>query len=82
MSAPWRPTRTVGVILAGGTGVRLGLGIPKQLVKIAGKTILEHTIGIFENAPEIDEIVVLMAAGHVPAAQSIVSGGRRITPRG
>lgn len=73
MSAPWRPTRTVGVILAGGTGVRLGLGIPKQLVKIAGKTILEHTIAIFENAPEIDEIIVLMAAGHVPAAQSIVN---------
>lgn len=73
MSSPWRPTRTVGVILAGGTGVRLGLGIPKQLVKIAGKTILEHTIAIFENAPEIDEIVVLMAAGHVPAAQSIVN---------
>jgi 2-C-methyl-D-erythritol 4-phosphate cytidylyltransferase len=72
-SAPWRPARTVAVILAGGTGVRLGLGIPKQLVKIAGKTILEHTIGIFENAPEIDEILVLMAAGHVAAAQSIVN---------
>jgi ribitol-5-phosphate 2-dehydrogenase (NADP+) / D-ribitol-5-phosphate cytidylyltransferase len=73
MSSPWQPARTVGVILAGGTGVRLGLGIPKQLVKIAGKTILEHTIAIFENAPEIDEIIVLMAAGHVPAAQSIVN---------
>lgn len=69
----WRPTRTVAVVLAGGTGVRLGLGIPKQLVKIAGKTILEHTVAVFESAPEIDEIIVLMAAGHVPAAQSIVN---------
>jgi len=70
---PWQPARTVAVVLAGGTGVRLGLGIPKQLVKIAGKTILEHTVGIFENAPEVDEIIVLMAPGHVPAAQSIVN---------
>ena len=71
--APWRPARTVAVVLAGGTGVRLGLDIPKQLVKIAGKTILEHTVGIFESAPEIDEIMILMAPGHVAAAQSIVN---------
>ncbi|MGC1213524.1 MAG: NTP transferase domain-containing protein, partial [Micromonospora sp.] len=42
--APWRPSRTVAVILAGGTGTRLGLGIPKQLLKIAGKPIIEHTL--------------------------------------
>ena len=30
--------RTVAVVLAGGTGSRVGLDIPKQLIKIAGKT--------------------------------------------
>jgi ribitol-5-phosphate 2-dehydrogenase (NADP+) / D-ribitol-5-phosphate cytidylyltransferase len=69
----WRPARTVAVILAGGTGVRLGLGIPKQLVKIAGKTILEHTIAAFEAAPEIDEILVMMPADHILDAQHIVA---------
>ncbi|MFI7577275.1 D-ribitol-5-phosphate cytidylyltransferase [Micromonospora sp. NPDC049497] len=80
-TAPWRPTRTVAVILAGGTGTRLGLGIPKQLVKIAGKPIIEHTLAVFEAAPEIDEIVVLMAAGHVPDAERIVerAGFRKVT---
>ena len=29
--------RTVGVVLAGGVGTRVGLAIPKQLLKIAGK---------------------------------------------
>ncbi|TDC01826.1 SDR family NAD(P)-dependent oxidoreductase [Micromonospora fluostatini] len=80
-AAPWRPTRTVAVVLAGGTGTRLGLGIPKQLLKIAGKPIIEHTLAVFEAAPEIDEIIVLMAAGHVPQAQQIVdkAGFRKVS---
>ncbi|SBT67642.1 2-C-methyl-D-erythritol 4-phosphate cytidylyltransferase [Micromonospora sediminicola] len=79
--APWRPTRTVAVILAGGTGTRLGLGIPKQLLKIAGKPIIEHTLAVFEAAPEIDEIIVLMATGHVGDAERIVAdaGFRKVT---
>ncbi|MEV4544204.1 bifunctional cytidylyltransferase/SDR family oxidoreductase [Micromonospora echinaurantiaca] len=80
-AAPWRPSRTVAVVLAGGTGTRLGLGIPKQLLKIAGKPIIEHTLAVFEAAPEIDEIIVLMAAGHVADAQRIVekAGFRKVT---
>ncbi|WP_341720150.1 bifunctional cytidylyltransferase/SDR family oxidoreductase [Micromonospora sp. FIMYZ51] len=79
--APWRPSRTVAVVLAGGTGTRLGLGIPKQLLKIAGKPIIEHTLAVFEAAPEIDEIIVLMASGHVDEARRIVdkAGFRKVT---
>ncbi|GIJ27825.1 pyrophosphorylase [Micromonospora qiuiae] len=79
--APWRPSRTVAVVLAGGTGTRLGLGIPKQLLKIAGKPIIEHTLCVFETAPEIDEIIVLMATGHLDEARRIVdkAGFRKVT---
>ncbi|MGW4232197.1 SDR family NAD(P)-dependent oxidoreductase [Streptomyces sp. NPDC004980] len=65
--------RTVAVVLAGGTGQRIGLSIPKQLLKIAGKPILEHTLQIFENAPDIDDIVVLMTPSHVAEAEAIVA---------
>ncbi|MBE1488659.1 bifunctional cytidylyltransferase/SDR family oxidoreductase [Plantactinospora soyae] len=80
-TAGWRPTRTVAVVLAGGTGTRVGLGIPKQLLKIAGKPILEHTIAVFEAAAEIDEIIVLMAPGHLDAARQIVdkAGFRKVS---
>lgn len=67
--------RNVGVILAGGTGTRVGLSIPKQLIKIAGKTILEHTIAAFQASSLIDEIVILMAPGHLDPVRAIVSGG-------
>ncbi|MFC4531532.1 SDR family oxidoreductase [Sphaerisporangium dianthi] len=67
--------RTVGVVLAGGVGQRVGLNMPKQLLKVAGRTIIEHTLAVFEAAPEIDEIVVLMAPGHVAEAEEIVRRG-------
>jgi ribitol-5-phosphate 2-dehydrogenase (NADP+) / D-ribitol-5-phosphate cytidylyltransferase len=67
--------RTVAVVLAGGTGSRLGLTIPKQLLKIAGKTIIEHTIDAFERHPDIDEILVMMAVGHTAQARRIVDRG-------
>ena len=39
----------IAVILAGGSGSRLGGGLPKQFLKVAGKKIIEHTIEVFEN---------------------------------
>lgn len=67
--------RNVAVVLAGGTGIRVGLSIPKQLIKIAGKTIIEHTIAAFEASALIDEIIVLMAPGHLDPVRAIVQGG-------
>jgi 2-C-methyl-D-erythritol 4-phosphate cytidylyltransferase len=77
----WHPSRNVAIILAGGTGTRLGLGLPKQLVKIAGKPIIEHTLAVFEAAPEIDEIMVLMAPGFVDDVRRIVdkAGFRKVS---
>ncbi|MBL3687811.1 SDR family NAD(P)-dependent oxidoreductase [Leucobacter zeae] len=57
--------KTIGVILAGGVGVRAGLGIPKQLVKIAGKSIVEHTLEVFQDNELIDEIIVMMNPGAI-----------------
>jgi 2-C-methyl-D-erythritol 4-phosphate cytidylyltransferase len=67
--------RNVAVILAGGTGTRVGMSIPKQLIKIAGKTIIEHTIAAFEASPLIDEIVILMTPGHLDPVRAIVQNG-------
>ncbi|SNT13874.1 2-C-methyl-D-erythritol 4-phosphate cytidylyltransferase [Micrococcales bacterium KH10] len=55
--------RTIGVVLAGGIGSRLGLSVPKQMVKIAGKTILEHTVTALNDSPEIDELIVMITPG-------------------
>lgn len=51
--------KNIAVILAGGIGSRTGLKKPKQFLKIAGKTILEHTLDVFEKHPKINEIAIV-----------------------
>lgn len=68
--------RTVAVILAGGIGVRVGLGIPKQLIKIAGKAIVEHTLETLDASPVIDEVIVMMNAGSIHELAPLASSQR------
>ena len=67
--------RTVAVVMAGGTGERVGFSIPKQLIKISGKPIIEHTIAALEASPDVDEIVVMMAPGYLDEVRAIVRNG-------
>lgn len=55
--------RTVAAILAGGAGQRTGLSVPKQLLMLAGKTVIEHSVAAFSAVPQIDEIIVAMTPG-------------------
>jgi len=64
------------VILAGGSGTRLGLGYPKQFAKVAGKTILEHTVDVFQSHPEVDEILVVSKAEFVEDVLSLSKKNR------
>jgi 2-C-methyl-D-erythritol 4-phosphate cytidylyltransferase len=67
--------RNVAVVLAGGVGSRVGLSIPKQLIKIAGRPIIEHTIDVLNASPLIDEIVIMMTPGHLDPVRAIVDKG-------
>jgi len=51
--------KNIAVLLAGGIGSRFGLDIPKQFGKLAGKTIIEHTIETFQKNELIDEICIV-----------------------
>lgn len=66
----------VGVILAGGVGSRSGLSTPKQFYKVAGKTVLEHTIDVFERHRGIDEIAVVVNSSLVREVESIILRNR------
>lgn len=64
--------KNYAIILASGSGNRYGADIPKQFVKIAGKTILEHTIEIFEKSPLIDDIFIVITPEYRQFAQEIL----------
>ncbi len=67
--------RNVAVVLAGGTGTRIGRPIPKQLIPLAGKPILEHSIAAMQRSPVVDEIIVVMTPGHLDPVSEIVARG-------
>ncbi|MCU1569968.1 MAG: family NAD(P)-dependent oxidoreductase [Naasia sp.] len=67
--------RTVVVVLAGGVGVRAGLGMPKQLARIAGKPIIEHTIAAIDSSPDVDEIIVMMEPHHMEPVRKLIADG-------
>ena len=54
--------RLACVITAGGSGTRMGAGIPKQFLKIGGRTILEQTVQRFAVMPEGFRIVLTVPA--------------------
>lgn len=64
--------KNYAVILASGIGSRYDSALPKQFVKIAGKTILEHTIEIFEISDRIDYIIVIITPEYRQLAESIL----------
>jgi 2-C-methyl-D-erythritol 4-phosphate cytidylyltransferase len=67
--------RTVAAVLAGGTGRRTGLATPKQLLMIAGKTVIERSVAAFSAAPQIDEIIVVMTPGRTGEVAELLDRG-------
>lgn len=63
--------KNVAVILAGGAGHRLGSDLPKQLLKLAGKQVIEHTIEVFQEHPLIDEILVVSHFDYIRDIENI-----------
>ncbi len=63
----------VAFVIAGGSGRRMGLEIPKQFVEVRGKPVLAYTLEAFERHPEIDRIVVVCIDGWQDEVRSWVS---------
>lgn len=49
----------IALILAGGTGTRLGGDIPKQYIEVAGKPIIAYCIDTFNKSKHIDAIWIV-----------------------
>lgn len=62
----------VAIILAGGSGTRLGGEKPKQFLEVAGKMIIEHTIEAFHRCERIDEIAIVSREDYVDDVKAMV----------
>ena len=62
------------ILAAGGRGLRLGAGQPKQFIKIAGRSILDLSIDALAGCDRVTEIVVALPAEHVDATATAWQG--------
>ena len=62
----------IAVILAGGTGSRMGMDKPKQFADLGGRMVIERSIDAFDEADGIDEVAVVVHPDWKDYMQSVV----------
>lgn len=62
----------IAIIFAGGSGVRMGAGIPKQFLEVNGKPILVHTLQLFQYHREIDKIYISVLENYISYVENLV----------
>ena len=73
----------MAVVLGGGVGNRFGAAMPKQLLTLDGKTLVEHCVTAFATAPGVDEVLLVMPSGYAAEAarlagdqvSAVITGG-------
>jgi 2-C-methyl-D-erythritol 4-phosphate cytidylyltransferase len=61
--------RVSAIVVAAGSGARLGASIPKAFVMIGGITLLARTLRTIGSVASIDEVVITVPAGMEPKAR-------------
>lgn len=68
--------KNIAIILAGGSGTRMGLDRPKQFLVMAGRTVLEHSVEAFLGVEAIESVVIVSNPAFVAEVEAIVDRHR------
>lgn len=63
---------TALIIVAAGRGERLGATVPKALVEVAGRSLLDRCLDVARTVPRISQVVVVAPAGLVEPVRTAV----------
>jgi 2-C-methyl-D-erythritol 4-phosphate cytidylyltransferase len=64
------------IVVAAGSGARLGADVPKAFVRVGGTTLLEHSLRRLSDHPRVQQVVVAAPTDHLDAAQAVAAGAR------
>ncbi len=64
--------KNIGIILAGGSGLRMGNKLPKQFLTLSGQTILEYSLNAFQQNKDIDEIFIVIQTNFIEKIKEIL----------
>lgn len=65
--------KSIAVIVAGGSGSRMGGGTPKQFLELKGRPVLVHAVEAFTAALPGIELVVVLPASHLEAGGNLLA---------
>lgn len=78
---------TIAIVVAGGTGRRMGAAVPKQFLSLAGRSLLDRTLSTVSSSPDVHGIVLALPPGlpdegkeayrRFPKVIAVVDGGPR-----
>lgn len=68
--------KNIAVVLAGGTGSRMGSSVPKQFLPLAGRAVIEYSIDTFNRHQSIDEVAVVIHPDWRGRMEEIAAAGR------
>ncbi len=63
-----------GIIVAGGTGSRMGGEVPKQFQLLKGKPVLWHTLKAFTEAFDDIQLILVLPEDHLKLGEEIAAG--------
>lgn len=75
-----RHPKVFAIVVAAGSGSRFGSRVPKQFLLLRDRPLVAHALKRFEDAPEVDEIVLVVPETSLADAEALVrrSGLRKI----
>jgi 2-C-methyl-D-erythritol 4-phosphate cytidylyltransferase len=64
-------SKRIAIVVAGGTGTRMGAEVPKQFLLLHGEPILMHTLRVFGEIQSVDEIILVLPESQIETWASL-----------
>jgi 2-C-methyl-D-erythritol 4-phosphate cytidylyltransferase/2-C-methyl-D-erythritol 2,4-cyclodiphosphate synthase len=64
------PGQVAAIIVAAGSGVRFGADIPKALIQLGDRTLIEHAVAAI--SPAVDQVIVTAPGSHLSQFQALL----------
>jgi 2-C-methyl-D-erythritol 4-phosphate cytidylyltransferase len=71
--------KALAVIVAAGRGERMAAGVPKAFIPLAGVPMFLHSVRVFDGAPSVGAIAVVVPADRVEDTRALLAGHARAT---
>ncbi|MHB1013439.1 MAG: IspD/TarI family cytidylyltransferase, partial [Desulfobacteria bacterium] len=65
---------TVVIVVAGGSGRRMGSAVPKQFLSVGGRSLLDRTLSSVSASSRVDAIVLALPAEAAPETSDAYRG--------